>query len=132
VRLWLKAKGVTRGILVSDSISATGMPDGDYMLGPLKVTVAHGVAQLSEDLAAGKQTLAGSVLTLDQAVSNLRAFTAASLEEATRLASHNPATMLGLNTLTRIEVGAAANLNRFDADDHLVGTYLRGQQVVGS
>jgi len=129
VRLWLRAKTAARAILVSDSISATGMPDGEYKLGSLNVTVAKGVAQLTEDLAAGKPTLAGSVLTLDRAVANLQAFTAASLSEATRLASHNPAAMLGLPTLTRIAPGSPANLNLFDANNHLAATYLRGQLV---
>jgi len=129
VRLWLRSKTSTRAILVSDSISATGMPDGNYMLGPLNVTVANGVAQLTEDLAAGKHTLAGSVLTLDRAVANLQAFTAASLAEATRLASHNPAAMLGLQKLTHLTPGSPANLNRFDADNHLTATYIRGQAV---
>jgi N-acetylglucosamine-6-phosphate deacetylase len=129
VRLWLRAKTAARAILVSDSISATGMPDGDYMLGPLHVTVANGVAQLSEDLATGKQTLAGSVLTLDRAVANLQAFTAASLAEATRLASHNPAAMLGMPMLTRLALGSSANLNCFNADNRLTATYIRGQVV---
>jgi len=129
VRLWLRSKTATRAILVSDSISATGMPDGNYKLGPLDVTVANGVAQLTEDLAAGKQTLAGSVLTLDRAVANLQAFTAASLAEATRLASHNPAAMLGLHKLTHLAPGSPANLNRFDADNHLTATYIRGQRI---
>ena len=129
VRLWLRSKTATRAILVSDSISATGMPNGNYMLGPLGVTVANGVAQLTEDLERGKQTLAGSVLTLDRAVANLQAFTTASLAEATRLASHNPATMLDLHTLTRLAPGAPANLNRFDANNHLTATYIRGQLI---
>jgi len=135
VRLWQRAKNsptVTRGILVSDSISATGMPDGDYMLGPLNVTVANGVAQLAEDLVAGKHTLAGSVLTLDRAVANLQTFTAVSLAEATHLASHNPAAMLGLQALTRLAPGSPANLNRFNADNKLVATYIRGQLVTNS
>jgi N-acetylglucosamine-6-phosphate deacetylase len=129
VRLWLRSKTSARAILVSDSISATGMPDGDYMLGPLKVSVAHGVAQLAEDLAEGRQTLAGSVLTLDRAVANLQAYTSASLGEATRLASHNPAAMLGMPALTRLAPGSPANFNRFDADNKLVATYLRGQML---
>lgn len=129
VRLWLKAKTAERAILVSDSISATGMPDGNYMLGPLKVTVAKGVAQLAEDLAADKQTLAGSVLTLDRAVANLQAFTSATLADATRLASHNPAAMLGHAKLTHLAPGSHANFNIFDAYNRLVATYIRGQRV---
>jgi len=129
VRLWLRSKTSARAILVSDSISATGMPDGEYKLGPLDVTVANGVAQLTEDLAQGKQTLAGSVLTLDRAVANLQVFTASSLAEATRLASHNPAAMLGQPALTRLAPGSPANLNCFDAEDRLIATYIRGQRI---
>jgi N-acetylglucosamine-6-phosphate deacetylase len=129
VRLWLKAKGLDRAILVTDAMSATGMPDGEYRLAGLSVQVVNGRAQLSEDLAKGKHTLAGSVLTLDRGVANLQYFTSASLADAARLASHNPAAMLGKPELTRIQAGNAANLNRFDAANHLTATYIRGQQI---
>ena len=129
VRLWQKAKGLDRAILVTDAMSATGMPDGEYRLAGLSVQVANGRALLSEDLAKGKQTLAGSVLTLDRGVANLQYFTSASLADAARLASHNPAAMLGKPELTRIQAGSAANLNRFDAANHLTATYIRGQQI---
>ena len=129
VRLWLKAKGLDRAILVTDAMSATGMPDGEYRLAGLSVQVANGRALLSEDLAKGKQTLAGSVLTLDRGVANLQYFTSASLADAARLASHNPAAMLGRPELTRIQAGNAANLNRFDAANHLTATYIRGQRI---
>lgn len=130
VRLWLKAKGARRGILVTDALSATGMPDGDYTLGQTPVRVRGTQALVIEDLQAGKETLAGSVLTMDQAVANLRQFTGAPLDDATRLASHNPAAMLGRPELTRLAPGAAANLNRFDANGALIATYLNGRRVV--
>jgi N-acetylglucosamine-6-phosphate deacetylase len=129
VRLWLKAKGRERAILVSDAMSATGMPDGDYKLGGLDVRVANGRAFLSGDLDQGKHTLAGSVLTMDRAVANLQSFTGIGLAEATRFASHNPAAMLGQPELTRIAPGSAANLNRFDANGRLLATYIRGQRI---
>jgi N-acetylglucosamine-6-phosphate deacetylase len=129
VRLWLKAKGLDRAILVTDAMSATGMPDGEYRLAGLSVQVANGRALLSSDLAQGKQTLAGSVLTLDYGVANLQRFTGASLAHAARMASHNPAAMLGRPELTRIHAGDAANLNRFDAASRLTATYIRGQQI---
>jgi N-acetylglucosamine-6-phosphate deacetylase len=75
VRLWLGAKGEERAILVTDGISATGMPDGNYMLGELEVTVANGRCLSTCDLASGKQTLAGSVLSMDPAVANPQTFT---------------------------------------------------------
>jgi len=129
VRLWLKAKSETRAILVTDAMSAAGMPDGDYMLGQFSVSVANGRAQLKEDIAAGKETLAGSVLTMDRAVANLQAFTHAPLGVATRLASHNPAAMLGVPELTRLAPGSIANLNRFDEQGRLIATYIRGYEI---
>jgi N-acetylglucosamine-6-phosphate deacetylase len=122
VRLWLKAKGPDRAILVTDAMPATGMPDGDYTLAGQPVTVLGDRASLTADPA----TLAGSVLTLDRAVANLQSFTGVSLAEATRLASHNPARLLGHRLL---DPGTPAHLNRFSADGRLIATYLHGQQI---
>jgi len=132
VRLWLKTKGLDRAILVTDAMSAAGMPDGNYTLGSFAVTVTNGVAQLTADLATGKSTLAGSLLTMDRAVANLQAFTQASLADATRLASHNPAAMLGQPTLTHLTPNAPANLNRFNSTGQLTATYIRGQKIPGT
>jgi N-acetylglucosamine-6-phosphate deacetylase len=129
VRLWLKTKGEHRAILVTDAMSATGMPDGEYKLGELAVTVEDNRALLSVDLKAGKRTLAGSLLTMDKAVANLQHFAAAPLATATRLAAHNPAAMLGRPELTTIQQGSTANLNRFNETGHLTATYLHGQEV---
>ncbi len=129
VRLWLKAKGPERAMLVTDAMSAAGMPDGRYKLGPLDVDVQEGRAVLADDVTRGLYTLAGSVLTMDRAVENLQQFTGAPLSDATRLASHNPAAMLGEPELTRLAPGSVANLNRFDAHGRLVATYIRGELV---
>jgi N-acetylglucosamine-6-phosphate deacetylase len=131
VRLWLRAKGDARAILITDGISATGMPDGNYMLGELEVSVHDGRCLLAKDLASGVETLAGSVLTMDRAVANLREFTDASLATAVRLASRNPAQMLGLAELSAIAVGHPANFNVFSADGTLQKTILRGREVAG-
>lgn len=93
VRLWWRMKQAGRGILITDAISATGMPNGSYKLGGLDVQVADGVA-----MANG--VLAGSVLTLDRALQNFIAFTGASLEDALRLLTTNPAAMTGLSEIT--------------------------------
>jgi N-acetylglucosamine-6-phosphate deacetylase len=129
VRLWLRAKGGERAILVTDGISATGMPDGNYMLGELQVTVRDGRCLSTGDLAAGVETLAGSVLTMDRAVENVQRFTGASLASAVRLASRNPARMLALDSLGLIAVGQPANFNVFAPDGTLLQTMLRGQVV---
>lgn len=129
VRLWSKAKGQDRTVLVTDSMAATGEGDGFYELGGLPVTVRGGQALLAGDLAGGKQTLAGSLLTMDRAVADLQAFTGVSLLAAVQAASVNPARMLGRPELARIAPGLPANMNRFDASGRLVATYLRGVAV---
>ncbi len=126
VRLWLKAKGAELAVLVTDSMAAAGMPDGAYRLGTFEVAVARGRALLRSDLEAGKETLAGSVLTMDRAVENLQRFTGASLATAVRLASANPARLLGLVPATL--PGTRANFNRFGADGRLVETLLGGER----
>jgi N-acetylglucosamine-6-phosphate deacetylase len=145
VRLWLRAKerdglrnataahratpDLHRAILVTDAMSATGMPDGNYALGGLAVTVRDGRAVLAEDLKSGRETLAGSLLTLDRAVKNLQSFTGCDLSTATRAASHTPAAMLGQPERTRLSPGTPAHLNRFDAAGRLIATYLNGEPV---
>lgn len=129
VRLWFRSKGTERAILVTDAMSAAGMPEGRYKLGDLDVDVADGRAMLAGDLERGAHTLAGSVLTMDRAVANLQHFTGASIADATRLASHNPAAMLGHPELTRLAPGSPANLNRFDSSGRLIATYIQGELI---
>jgi N-acetylglucosamine-6-phosphate deacetylase len=127
VRLWLKAKGPLRAILITDSMAAAGMPDGEYTLGTFAVRVADGRAFAADDLTKGQHTLAGSVLTLDRAVANVQRFAGASLEVATGLASHNPAFLLGLErAIAYIAPGQPANFNVFDAAGNLRRTLLHG------
>jgi N-acetylglucosamine-6-phosphate deacetylase len=89
MKVLLQAKGAGGVILISDGISATGMPDGKYMLGGFEVTVSGGVCRNSE----GK--LAGSTLTLDRALRNIVAL-GASLADAVRMLTLNPASLLGI------------------------------------
>ena len=125
VRLWLKLKA-DHAILITDGISATGMPDGPYSLGPLAVTVTNGKCTLTDSLA----TLAGSVLTLDCAVANLQRFTNCTLEQAVRCASSQPATMLGLaNTIASLRPGQPASFNQYAPQGRIEATYLNGQRL---
>jgi len=123
IRLWLKMKGDARAILVTDGMSATGMPDGTYQLGDFPVEVKNGVCTTTGG------TLAGSTLTMEAAVANVQRFTGISLAGAARLASRNPAAMLGLPELARIAVGSPANFNVYNEAGQLTGTILHGQRV---
>ena len=122
VRMWFRMKGERRAILVTDGMSATGMPNGTYMLGELTVEVRDGVC-----LSGG--VLAGSVLTMDHAVANLRRTAGAPLETAVRLASHNPAGMLGLEHLTAVAPGCPANFNIYSEAGCRLGSLLNGVRL---
>lgn len=124
VQLWWRAKGPERGILVTDAMSATGMPDGEYQLGGFTVQVANGRA-----MANG--VLAGSVLTLDRALANFVAFTGATVEQGLRLMTANPAAMTGLGDRAgSLSVGQAANLVAVDATGQLAGSVVGGKAVL--
>jgi N-acetylglucosamine-6-phosphate deacetylase len=90
VKLFLQAKGRERAVLITDSISATGMPDGRYQLGPIEVDVKDGKC-------TSNGSLAGSVLTMDRAVRNVTQFSDWSLRDAVRAATLNPAQSVGLS-----------------------------------
>jgi N-acetylglucosamine-6-phosphate deacetylase len=118
VKLWWRAKGPERAILVTDAMSAAGMPDGEYQLGEFAVQVANGRA-----MARG--VLAGSVLTLDHALTNFMEFTGAPLEQALRLLTVNPAAMTGLGDQAgSVAVGMPANLVAVDGTGKLVGSVV--------
>jgi N-acetylglucosamine-6-phosphate deacetylase len=125
VRLWYRAKGPGRAILVTDAMSAAGMPDGEYPLGGFVVQVANGRA-----MARG--VLAGSVLTLDRALLNFVDFTGASLEDGLRLLTANPAAMTGLESgVGSLKVGQAANLVAVDPSGKLVASIVDGRLAGG-
>src|SRR5579871_4263285 len=88
VILWWRAKGREKAILVTDAMSATGMPDGVYQLGDFPVQVENGRASIGD-------ALAGSLLTLDKALANFVKFTGASVQDGLRLMTSNPAAMTG-------------------------------------
>lgn len=120
VRLWWKAKGLNRAILITDAMAAAGMPDGDYMLGGFPVQVAGGKA-----MANG--VLAGSVLTLEHALKNFVTFTGAPVENGLQLLGANPAAMTGYSDRAgSIAVGQAANLVAVDATGKLVHSIHAG------
>ena len=121
VDLFWKAKGPHRAILVTDAMSATGMPDGTYRLGELPVVVENGRC-LYEGV------LAGSVLTLDRAVRNFREFTGAEWSKVIALASRNPARMTGLDQkIGSLEEGRWADIVVLSPEGQIVATLLSGR-----
>jgi N-acetylglucosamine-6-phosphate deacetylase len=120
MRLLLQAKGAGCVILVSDGISATGMPDGKYTLGKFEVTVSGGVCRNAE----GK--LAGSTLTLDRALRNIVAL-GAPLVDAVRMLTVNPATLLGIEFKKgALRIGADADIVLLDEGLQVTNVWARG------
>ena len=132
VRLFWKAKGAERAVLVTDGISATGMPDGMYKLGMLDVEVKDGkcLSYYGEGDDKGVGTIAGSTLTMDRAVSNFRQFTGAALDSVVGLATRNPARMLGLEKrFGSLAVGRRADFVVLRDDGVLRETVLGGSRL---
>lgn len=90
VELALKIKGKEKIILVTDAMRATCLGDGCYDLGGQTVTVKNNKATLSDG------TLAGSVLKMPSAIKNMMQFTGCTLFDAIKMASENPAKMIGV------------------------------------
>ncbi|MFZ2054207.1 MAG: N-acetylglucosamine-6-phosphate deacetylase [Candidatus Aminicenantales bacterium] len=127
LRLAIRQKGIDRICLITDSLNAAGLGEGEYRVGGLDVVVRNGQARLKESGA-----LAGSILTLNQAVKNVIDWTGVSVPQAVRMASLNPARVLGLDShMGSIEGGKLANLAVFDRDFSIVTTILRGCRTFG-
>jgi N-acetylglucosamine-6-phosphate deacetylase len=90
MRLVIRVKGRERVMLITDSMSATELSDGTYALGGQEVYVRGGRASL------GNGTLAGSTLTLDQAVRTVVHLCGVPLHDAVSMASAVPAHAIGL------------------------------------
>jgi N-acetylglucosamine-6-phosphate deacetylase len=120
VDLFLRAKGIDAAILITDGISATGMPDGTYKLGDLNVEVRDGRCEVDGRLA-------GSVLTLDRAVRNVRRFANIGFQDSVRLGTLNPARVLGVQKHKgMLAVGADADVVVFSPDGDVRQTIIGG------
>jgi N-acetylglucosamine-6-phosphate deacetylase len=120
MKLLLLAKGAAHVTLVSDGLSATGMPDGKYSLGGFEVTLSGGVCRNAEGI------LAGSTLTLDRALRNIVAL-GASLPDAVRMLTLNPATLLGIEFKKgSLRAGADADILLLDEALRITNVWARG------
>jgi N-acetylglucosamine-6-phosphate deacetylase len=123
VKLFLHAKGPERAVLITDAISATGMPDGRYQLGPIQVEVKDGKATAGDSLA-------GSVLTMDRAIRNVTKFSNWTLRDAVRAATLNPAQAVGLSgKCGKLVVGAEANFVVLSPEGEVLKTIVGGRGI---
>jgi len=108
---------------VTDSTAAAGMPDGEYQLGSHRVIKCLGGVRLADG------TLAGSALTMDQALRNLVDTLGLSLREASRCVATHAADHLGLRDRGRLAVGAWADVLVLDRDLNLTGVLVEGERL---
>lgn len=121
VKVFLHSKGRERAVLITDAISATGMPDGRYQLGPIEVDVKDGKC-------TSNGSLAGSVLTMDRAVRNVTKFSDWSLRDAVRAATFNPARAVGLTKTHGVLIaGAGADFTVLNSSGEVLKTIVAGR-----
>jgi N-acetylglucosamine-6-phosphate deacetylase len=120
--LLLRAEGPQRTILVTDGVAPAGLGPGAYSLADRQIEVTSGVSTLADG------TIAGSVSTMDQMVRNLVRLGLASLQEALRMASLNPAAAVGLaGGKGRIAPGFDADLVALDEGLEVAMTFVGGK-----
>jgi N-acetylglucosamine-6-phosphate deacetylase len=123
LNLALRAKGPGHIVLVTDAIAAAGAPPGTYTLAGEPVLSDGNVARLADG------TLAGSTLTLDQAVRNMVSLAGARRDEALAMVTAVPAGLLGRADLGRLAPGCVADLVLWDADLQVEATFIAGRRV---
>lgn len=123
LRIAHRAKKRNGLALVTDAMSAAGMPPGDYRLGGRRVRLEDGAVRLPVG------TLAGSALTMDRAVRNAVRYLGVPLAVAARLASEVPATALGLRYKGHLVAGYDADLVVLDGEGFVRRTIVGGEFV---
>ncbi len=116
-------RAIPRLYVVTDSTSATGMPDGEYRLGSQYVTKCLGGVRLADG------TLAGSTLTMDEALRNLVSL-GLPIADVSNHMSRNAADYLGIEDRGRLASGAWADFVVFERDLTLAATYVEGEAIV--
>jgi N-acetylglucosamine-6-phosphate deacetylase len=132
VGMLIAAKGIDRIALITDCMHAAGLPEGDYDMGEgRRISLAGGLARV-----AGSDTIAGSTLTMGEAVQNVVRFTGVGIVAASRMASENQARLLQCPGVTgRIVTDSFADL--VVLDDALAvqatmvgGIWIHGDDVI--
>ncbi len=122
LRLTRQIVGAQRAVLITDSISATELPNGAHSLGGLTVTVENHVARLEDG------TLAGSTLTMDRAVLNVTAI-GVPFREALMMATAVPARSIG-ERIGTIQPGGVADFLVLNEDLSISRVYVAGHRMV--
>jgi N-acetylglucosamine-6-phosphate deacetylase len=120
LQLVLQLKPLRQLMIITDSIAASHLEDGDLVIGGLPVTVRNGAARLSNG------ALAGSTLQLNHGLRNVAELTGLPLSDLVATTSWNQARSLGWHHLGKIEPGYQADLVLVEDDFSVVQTIVRG------
>lgn len=113
-------------LLITDAMSATGLEDGEYMIGDLPVIVQEGIATLKDNPA----TIAGSTLTMIRGFRYLIQEVGLSLEEASRAASLTPAYSIGMERrIGSLEAGKRGDILQLDDDLNIRSVWIGGRLI---
>ena len=124
LRTAYRQKGTDKVLLVSDAMEACGMPDGKYSLGGQEVIVKNGAARLLSG------SLAGSVLTLDRAVHNIKENSDYPIYEVVRMATYNGAKHCHVEDHKGlIKEGYDADIILFDDNIDVKKVFVAGKEV---
>jgi N-acetylglucosamine-6-phosphate deacetylase len=124
MKLLLRVKGPERIVLVTDAIRAAGMPNGEYALGKQHVIVKNGVSRLRSG------DLAGSTLTMDQAVRNMMKMVGTPLQTAVKMATINPAVVINVDkNKGSLETSKDADILIIDDEVNVYLTIVKGKVV---
>lgn len=134
--LWehvVRSAGVERVAAVTDAMAAAGMPDGDYHLGAMRVTVAEGVARLAAGSDGRAGAIAGSTATTDTLFAKIVRHAALprpeALARAAAMTASTPARALGRTDVGTIAPGLHADLVVLDAQLRVREVYRAGVPV---
>ena len=116
-------RAIPRLYCITDATAATGMPDGEYLLGSQRVHKCLGCVRLADG-----SSLAGSALTMDQALRNLVAI-GLELADASNRVSRYPADYLGVHDRGRLQADAWADLVVLDSQLQVKQVFVEGEEV---
>jgi N-acetylglucosamine-6-phosphate deacetylase len=116
-------RAVPRLYCITDATAATDMPDGEYKLGSQQVHKCLGCVRLADG-----SSLAGSALTMDQALRNLVSL-GLDLADASNRVSRYPADYLGLSDRGRLQTAAWADLVVLDSQLQVQRVFVEGDEI---
>ena len=121
IKIVFNTKPVDQILLITDALLAAGLPDGEYVMGGLKMILKNREARLESG------ALMGSTLPFQYGRRNVYEITGLPLEQLVKCTSWNQANCLNLDSVGKLQKGYRANIAIMDPDFNVLGTMVRGE-----